>query len=195
MTSIGSSLFSTSQISGAKAPTQKMTQEEMEKFKKLQESLFSTAADTGVAQQPSQTQSTATTAFTAATSSTKITDDAVQRERSSVEGRVATPQTQIAAQSLGASDKTDSGLDTSAGESVEDQFLDFANGSWQDRFEDMMLKSMGLTKEDLQNMSPADREKVMAKIREKIKEEVEKKTGVQAGSTAAAAATPDTVAV
>jgi hypothetical protein len=104
---------------------------------------------------------------------------AMERDRAAVTGQVSTPKTTLDAQSLASEDST--------GKSVVDEFLDFTGKSWQDKVRTMILKSMGLKEEDLAAMSPEDREKIEARIKEKIKEEVEKKTGVAVSGTVAAA--------
>ena len=104
---------------------------------------------------------------------------AMERDRATVTGQVSTPQTTLDAQSLAS--------DEAKGKSVVDEFLDFTGKSWEEKVRAMILKSMGLKEEDLAAMTPDDREKIEARIKEKIKEEVEKKTGVAVSGTVAAA--------
>ncbi len=62
-----------------------------------------------------------------------------------------------------------------AGESTQQKFLDYARETPMQRMRDQVLHDMGMTEDDVRNMSPADREKVEAKIREKIQELMKKK--------------------
>lgn len=96
--------------------------------------------------------------------------EAMERDRRTTEGRVATPQTQVDTQSLASAE--------AAGKSAVDEFLDFTSKSWEEKVRAMILKTMGLKEEDLAAMDPADREKIEAKIKEKIEKEIEKKTGM-----------------
>jgi hypothetical protein len=78
----------------------------------------------------------------------------------------------------------DSGLDTA----VQD-FLDYAKKTPAERMRDAILKSMGLTEEDLKAMSPEKRKAVEETIRQKIKQAAEEaakkgKTGLVADVTA-----------
>jgi hypothetical protein len=78
----------------------------------------------------------------------------------------------------------DSGLDTA----VQD-FLDYAKKTPAERMRDAILKSMGLTEEDLKSMSPEKRKAVEETIRQKIKQAAEEaakkgKTGLVADVTA-----------
>ena len=54
-----------------------------------------------------------------------------------------------------------------------DQLTDYTKGSAGERLQKMILAKLGVSEEDLKNMSPEDREKVMQKVREMIKKEVE----------------------
>ena len=62
----------------------------------------------------------------------------------------------------------DSGLDTA----VQD-FLDYAKKTPAERMRDAILKSMGLTEEDVKSMSPEKRKAVEETIRQKIKQAAE----------------------
>jgi hypothetical protein len=65
-------------------------------------------------------------------------------------------------------------LDTSVGDSVEKQFLDYARMNPIDRMRANILKSMGLTEDDLKNMSPDQQHAVEEKIRQMIEQEFQK---------------------
>jgi hypothetical protein len=54
-----------------------------------------------------------------------------------------------------------------------DQLTDYTKGSAGERLQKMILAKLGVTEEDLKQMSPEEREKVMQKVREMIKKEVE----------------------
>lgn len=90
-------------------------------------------------------------------------------------GRIATPQTATDAQSLAQADDT-----SSAALSAKDEFLKFQDMSWEEKVRALILKSMGLEEEDIDQMSAEERAKIEAKIKEKIDEEIEKKTGMKA---------------
>jgi hypothetical protein len=64
----------------------------------------------------------------------------------------------------------------SAGDSVEQQFLNYAHMNPIDRMRANILKSMGLTEDSLKNMSPEQRKAVEDKIRELIEQEFQKNT-------------------
>ncbi|PZQ45864.1 MAG: hypothetical protein DI551_06250 [Micavibrio aeruginosavorus] len=97
--------------------------------------------------------------------------------RVAVTGQVSTPQTATDTQVLGATD--------ASSESAVDEFLDFTGKSWDEKIRAMILGSMGLEEEDLANMTPEEREKIEAKIKEKIDQEIEKKTGMMVGEAPA----------
>jgi hypothetical protein len=66
--------------------------------------------------------------------------------------------------------------------SAEQEFLDFAKMSPAEKIRYLYLQEHGLTEDDLEKMSPADRAKIEEKIRAEIKQaaerDTEKKTGV-----------------
>ncbi|MBR0696251.1 hypothetical protein [Bradyrhizobium lablabi] len=61
-----------------------------------------------------------------------------------------------------------------ADNSVEQQFLKYAQMSPMDRLRANILKSMGLTEDDLNNMSPDQQRAVEQKIKDLITQELEK---------------------
>jgi hypothetical protein len=63
--------------------------------------------------------------------------------------------------------------DSGAKEDVEAEFLAYARMSPAERMRDNILKSMGLTENDVNAMSPADRQKLEDKIKELIKQQME----------------------
>jgi len=62
-----------------------------------------------------------------------------------------------------------------AKKAAKDFFMEFMSGDSGDRMRKLILKSMGLTEDDLKNMTPKEREKIEAKIKEKMKELVDQK--------------------
>ena len=54
-----------------------------------------------------------------------------------------------------------------------DQLTDYTKGSAGERLQKMILAKLGVTEEDLNKMSPEEREKVMQKVREMIKKELD----------------------
>ena len=68
------------------------------------------------------------------------------------------------------------GLDT-GGDDVVKQFMDYANMSPMERMRAQILKSMGLTEDDLKKMSPEQQKAVEQKIEQIIKQELQKNAG------------------
>jgi hypothetical protein len=64
----------------------------------------------------------------------------------------------------------------------EQDFLNFIGKTPAEQMRDQILHSLGVTQDDINKMSPEDRAKLEAKIKqlvhEKVQESVEKKTGV-----------------
>ncbi|MEP9328530.1 hypothetical protein PPMP20_36380 [Paraburkholderia phymatum] len=54
-----------------------------------------------------------------------------------------------------------------------DQLTDYTKGSAGERLQKMILAKLGVTQDDLNRMSPEEREKVMQKVREMLKQEIE----------------------
>lgn len=79
---------------------------------------------------------------------------------------------------LQSSDKAESGLGNTAtaAKSPEEKFLDYAKKTPAEKMRDALLSSIGVTEEQLKNMSPEQRREVEQKIADKIKEAVNKKT-------------------
>jgi hypothetical protein len=84
-------------------------------------------------------------------------------------------QTQVIAQNEGA-EVTEAPVEE---KTVADEFLEFAEKSYEEKIYEMMLKRLGLTEDDLNNMSPEARAEVERKIEEMIKAEIKEKTGIQ----------------
>ena len=61
--------------------------------------------------------------------------------------------------------------------SVEQQFLKYAQMSPMDRMRANILKSMGLSEDDLKNMSPEQQKAVEQKIKDVIEQQFEKNAG------------------
>jgi hypothetical protein len=68
------------------------------------------------------------------------------------------------------------GLDSKS-DSVVQQFLDYAKMSPMERMRAEILKSMGLTEDDLKKMSPEQQKAVEQKIEQIIKQKLEKNAG------------------
>ena len=66
---------------------------------------------------------------------------------------------------------------TSGTGSIEQQFLDYAKESPMERMRAEILKSMGLTEDDLKKMSPEQQKAVEQKIEQIIKQKLEKNAG------------------
>jgi len=60
---------------------------------------------------------------------------------------------------------------------IVQQFLDYANKDPIQRLRDSILKSMGLTEDDLKNMSPEQQKAVEQKIEQLIQEQLKKNAG------------------
>ena len=83
------------------------------------------------------------------------------------------PATQVAGISA-AEIKTDASKQSNeAKRSVLDEFMDWMQMSDAEKIRDRILKGMGLTEEDLENMEPEDREKIEEMIAQQIKDETE----------------------
>lgn len=181
MTTIGAGQFNISPFEkpGITVTNKKMTDEEIEKFKKLQQQ--------GASQTGAAASALLPTPIAVKGAEKTGTDySSLEKDRARVEGSVATPQTKLAAQTIGSEDAAPLAAETP---SAADEFLDFTAKSWEERMRVMILKSMGLTEDDVNAMSAEEREKLEAKIKEKIDEEIEKKTGMNPTSAASAIAT------
>jgi hypothetical protein len=115
------------------------------------------------------------------------------KEAKAAENAAATSQTLFTTQSLAQSgttssnSTTESGIEATTGKTTASSdattaFLDYMKKSPAERMRDMILKEKGLTEDDLKAMSPEDRAKAEAEIKDLIKkkvaEGVEKKTGI-----------------
>lgn len=103
---------------------------------------------------------------------------AMERDRKALLERSETARTTFTTQVIAQSDED--GLAEASGEekSVEDEFLEFAEKSYEEKMYDLILKQLGLTEEDLKNMSPEQRAEIEEKIEEMIRAEVERETSV-----------------
>ncbi len=63
-----------------------------------------------------------------------------------------------------------------------DEFLEFAEKSYEEKMYDLILRRLGLTEEDLKAMTPEQRAEIEEKIRAMVKAEIEKETGVMVAS-------------
>ena len=94
------------------------------------------------------------------------------------------PATQVAGISA-AEIKTDASKQSNeAKRSVLDEFMDWMQMSDAEKIRDRILKGMGLTEEDLENMEPEDREKIEEMIAQQIKDETEMQIERQLASDA-----------
>jgi hypothetical protein len=66
------------------------------------------------------------------------------------------------------------GLTATAGQSAEDKFMAYAKMSPADRMRASLLSSMGLTEDQLKNMSPEQQKVVEQKIEDLIKQAAQK---------------------
>jgi hypothetical protein len=64
--------------------------------------------------------------------------------------------------------------ETSPGNDVEQEFLKYAHMSPIDRMRANILKSMGLTEDDVKNMPPQQRQAVEQKIKDLIEQQLQK---------------------
>lgn len=109
----------------------------------------------------------------AAAEKTAYTAELIERDKiaaaAAAEARMRSQETLFQAQSLGQGDEL-GGQDDLAGipRSAKDIFLDYMKKSPGERMIEDILRGMGLTKEDLADMSPEERAKVEALIREKV---------------------------
>ncbi|MFM0295157.1 MULTISPECIES: hypothetical protein [Paraburkholderia] len=53
------------------------------------------------------------------------------------------------------------------------QLTDYTKGTTSDRLQKMILAKLGVTEDDLKNMSPEERDKVMKKVQELLKKEMD----------------------
>jgi hypothetical protein len=73
-----------------------------------------------------------------------------------------------------ASAQPDQKASTSAGNDIEQEFLKYAHMNPIDRMRANILKSMGLTEDDVKNMPPQQRQALEQKIKDLIEQEVHK---------------------
>lgn len=83
----------------------------------------------------------------------------------------ASAQTNFLVQAMAQADGVDDGADTNT--AAKDAFLAYQKMSPAEKYQDMFLKQMGLTKEDLQNMPADERQKVLDEIQKRVKEKIE----------------------
>lgn len=61
-------------------------------------------------------------------------------------------------------------------QTAEEKFLDYAKKSPAEKIRDALLQSIGVTEEEMKNMTPEQRKDVEQKIADKIKEAMQKQT-------------------
>ncbi|MDR7009827.1 hypothetical protein [Paraburkholderia strydomiana] len=59
------------------------------------------------------------------------------------------------------------------------ELTDYVKGTPGERMEKMILAKLGVTEEELKKMSPEEREKILAKVREMLKKEMEAQREMQ----------------
>lgn len=59
------------------------------------------------------------------------------------------------------------------------ELTDYVKGTPGERIEKMILAKLGVTEDELKKMSPEDREKIIAKVREMLKQEMQAQRDVQ----------------
>lgn len=105
---------------------------------------------------------------------TSYTADLVEREKlaaaaaAEAAARSRSQETLFQAQTIGQEAETKEGDFVDFERSAKDIFLDYMKKSPGERMIDDILRSMGLTKEDLANMSPEEHSKIEAMIKEKV---------------------------
>lgn len=107
-------------------------------------------------------------------------DDTDTRQKtieSTLGAQVVTPETAVAAQSLGQSDAVQ-------------EFLDFMDKTPEERMRAQILGSLGMTEEELAALPPDERRKIEDKIRETIETRVRKDTEEKTAEAAANADKP-----
>jgi hypothetical protein len=80
-----------------------------------------------------------------------------------------------------ASQPTSTGLATKPTNSVVQQFLQYANMTPAQRMQADMLSQLGLTEDQFKAMSPADQQKVEAKIRDLVKKQADESNDKRTG--------------
>lgn len=83
----------------------------------------------------------------------------------------ASAQTNFMVQAMAQADDAGDNADTNT--AAKDAFLAYQKMSPAEKYQDMFLKQMGLTKEDLQNMPADERQKVLDEIQKRVKEKIE----------------------
>lgn len=73
---------------------------------------------------------------------------------------------------------------SAAAPAAEEQFLDYARMSVAERMREQILKSKGLTEDDLNSMDPEERAELEKEIREELREKVVQQTGKETGGIA-----------
>lgn len=101
----------------------------------------------------------------------------------------ATAKTRFETQAIAQDETVDISDDISSDESsmaerAKKEFLEFMDQTTEEKYLDLILKEMGITKEELAAMPPEERMEIMEKIKERIKEKTEKEAGIPADDTA-----------
>lgn len=100
----------------------------------------------------------------------------------------ATAKTRFETQSIAQDQTIDlsddlSGEEPSMAEQAKAEFMKFMNQTTEEKYLDLILKEMGITKEELAAMPPEERMEIMEKIKERIKEKTEEAAGIPADET------------
>lgn len=108
----------------------------------------------------------------------KVDYEAMERDRKAILERGETARTNFTTQVIAQSDSTELEESPAEEKSVVDEFLEFAEKSYEEKMYDLILRRLGLTEEDLKAMTPEQRAEIEEKIRAMVKAEIEKETGV-----------------
>ena len=82
-------------------------------------------------------------------------------------------------------------IDAAKPQTAEEKFLDYAQKSPAERMRDDILKSLGLTEDDLAHMSPEARAAVEDKIKHIVEEKFRQGTHIDAGGSQAQTPAPE----
>ncbi|WP_119422050.1 hypothetical protein [Desertibaculum subflavum] len=126
---------------------------------------------------------------------TAYTTDLIERDRLAAAAAAEAAAAQRSQETLFEAQRLGQELDAeSSDEKIDfartprDEFLDYMKKSPGERMIEDILRSMGLTKEDLANMSPEERAKVEALIKEKVEAAMQQATEKELKQDEAAAA-------
>lgn len=98
----------------------------------------------------------------------------------------ATAKTRFETQAIAQSEFNQPALSQEAemARAAKEEFLKFMSQTTEEKYLDLILKEMDITKEELEAMSPEEREAIMKKVQERIKDDIEKEAGIPFSSSA-----------